>query len=315
MNAGSWHFVFAEAFDEATVLKASTRGRVTRLSKPSEDELVSAVADCDALLVRTHVRVTARVLAAAARLRVIGRGGTGLDNIDLECAKARGIPVVYTPASATDAVADLAVGMMIALVRDFRGGDAAARSGRFMEFRNAQRSRELRELTVGVVGMGRIGRAVGRRCRFGFGARVLFNDIIEPGLFDFVAESRSKEELFAQSDIVSLHVPMNASTRGLIDRNALSHFKPGSFLINTSRGEVVNPSAVADALRGGRLGGAAFDVLDQEPPTSDHPLLSAPNVLLTPHVGARTVTAQDRMNDVIDDVIRVLEGNPPLYPA
>ncbi len=290
-------------------------GRVTVLNTCEEAAIQEAVRECDALLVRTTARVTRALLQRASRLRVIGRGGSGLDNIDIIAARERGIAVVYTPEAATDAVADLTVGLMVALVRRIKGCDTAVREGRFAQERARHEARDLQELTLGIVGLGRIGRAVARRCRQGFGMGVVYNDIVDPGPLDFDATPLQKAQLYGSADVISLHLPLTDETRKLIDEKALRRFRSGSFLINTARGAVVDGEAVARALRSGALAGAAFDVLDPEPPPPDHPLLTAPNTLFTPHVGARTRGGLARMDAVVEDVIRVLEGSPAHYPA
>jgi phosphoglycerate dehydrogenase-like enzyme len=145
--------------------------------------------------------------------------------------------------------------------------------------------------------------------------RVLYNDVVSISGLDFSAESAEKPALFAQSDIVSLHVPLTDRTLKMIDRDALAAFKPSACLINTARGRIVDSPALAEALEKGRIAGAALDVLDVEPPPADHPLLTAPNCLLSPHVGSRTRASLAAMNDVVDDVIAVLEGRSPTHPA
>ena len=290
-------------------------GRVTLLDACDEAGLMQAVVDCDALLVRTRARVSRKVIERAAHLKVIGRGGVGLENIDVEACRARGVAVVYTPEAATEAVADLTLGLIISLERRVSWCDTMVRGGHFQKARNEVRARELSELTIGIIGMGRIGRAVARRCRRGFGMGVLFNDIVGPGWLDFAATPVSKDELYERSDIVSLHVPLTEETRGLIDRAALSKFKRRSMLINTARGAVVDGAALAEALEAGQLAGAGLDVVDPEPPPPDHPLLAAPNTILSGHTAARTHGGLARMNSVVDDVIRVLQGKRPKYPA
>lgn len=314
MSDDTFHILFADRFDRSAVSRAAEVGRVTELDGPDAPGLVSALADADALLVRTATEVTGEVIAAAPKLRVIGRGGVGLDHIDLVAAADRGITVVHTPGAATDAVADLTLGLMLALLRDLPAGDRAARGDQYCAFRSGQRVRELHELTVGVVGMGRIGRAVARRCRAGFGCRVIYHDIVNVGWLDVAAEFVDREALFERADVITLHVPLTAATHGMIDAEALSHFQSSAILINTSRGAVVDSAALVAALREHRLARAALDVLDVEPPPPDHPLLAAPNCLITPHVGARSALAQLRMNDVVDDVIRVLQGQTPRFP-
>ena len=315
MTDGPFHIVFAEPFEAASVQRMRSVGEVTLLETCDEGTLKRAVRDCDALLVRTSARVTRAVLDDAERLRVIGRGGVGLENIDIEAARKRGIAVVYTPAASTEAVADLTVGLMIAVLRRIAEGDAAVRGGGFARGWEQFLGRELANLTLGIVGLGRIGRAVARRCWHGFGMRVLYNDIVDVGLLDFVATPVTKEQLYRRADVVSLHVPLTPETRALIDEKALSIFKPGAILINTSRGAVVDSDALARALGRGAPAGAALDVFDPEPLPPGHPLLSGPHTLFTPHVGARTPGSLSRMNAVVEDVIRVLEGKTPEYPA
>lgn len=307
MDEPSWHIVISEGFEHAAIARAQAVARVTVLTTGDERALKEAVRDCDALLVRTSAAVTRDVIEQAGRLRVIGRAGSGLDNIDVEAARKRGILVIHTPDAATNAVADLTVGLMIALVRGITICDAAVRAGRFAKERSHYETPELSELTLGIVGLGRIGKAVARRCFHGFAMRILYNDILDVEPFDFEATPTGKAQLYRQADVVSLHLPLTERTRRLIEGEALTQFKRGSFLINTARGAVVDSVALADALESGHLAGAALDVFDLEPLPEGHPLLTAPNTLFTPHVGARTRTGLARMNAVVDEVIRALE--------
>ncbi|MCH8148455.1 MAG: hydroxyacid dehydrogenase [Planctomycetes bacterium] len=310
-----FQFVVAESFDDAAVARLKKLGNVVHLEHCDSATLAGAVSDCDALLVRSAARVTGDVLASAKRLRVIGRGGAGLDNIDLVAARRHGVTVVYTPAASTDAVADLTVGLMLSLIRGVCSGDAAVRAGRFSQARQACVGRELSECSIGIVGLGRIGRAVARRCRHGFDCDIFFNDIVKPDGLDFSATFLEKQELYSASDIVTLHVPLTTSTHHLIDDGALKQFKPGAFLVNTARGEVVKASALIEALQSGYLAGAALDVFEHEPILADDPILMASRTLLTPHIGARTIGGLNRMNLVVDDVVRVLRGERPRFAA
>lgn len=314
MDASRPTIVVAEPFDAAAMEKLQAVGDARVLTSCDEASLLAAVGDCDALVVRTAAEVTRAVITRASRLKVIGRGGVGLDNIDIEAARERGIAVVYTPAASTDAVADLTLGFLIALVRNFRGSDQAVRAGGFAEVRRNAMAGDLADLTLGIVGLGRIGRAVARRAS-AFGLNIVYHDIVAPGWLDFVARSIGFEELLTASDIVSLHVPLTDATRRMIDAAALSRMKPTAFLINTSRGAVVDALALAEALSGHRLAGAALDVFDPEPLPPDHPLYYCTSTLMTPHLGAKTPAGQARMNAVVDDVIRVLRGREPAFPA
>jgi len=311
--------VVAEGMSDSALERLQTAGEVVRLERCDEEALRAAVADADALLVRTYSRVTAEVIAEAkahGRLKVIGRAGVGVDNIDVRAAWEAGIPVVHTPAACTDAVAELVVGLIVAVHRRICELDSRVRQGEFAKLRSQALRPELQHLTLGIIGMGRIGRAVGRRMHLGMGMRVVYYDIRQIGYLPFVAHPlESAEAVYREADIVSLHVPLTRRTRGMINADTLRCFKPGACLINTSRGPVVEAAPLAEALREGRLAGAAIDVFDPEPPPPDHPLLDAPHCVLTPHIGSRSQEGLAAMNDVVDDVIAVLQGKPPQYQA
>lgn len=310
--------VVTERVSESGMTRLQAAGEVVVLSEYDEAALIKTVADADAMVIRTYSQVTAKVIEAArkaGRLKVIGRAGVGLDNVDLVAAAEAGIVVVHRPAACTDAVAEMVVGLIIAMQRRIVSYDAKLREGEFASLRKAS-SVELQHQTLGVIGMGRIGTAVGRRLCNGLGMRVIYYDIREVGWLPFVADSKdSAEAVYAQADVISLHVPLTKLTRGMINAAALAHFRQGSYLVNTSRGPVVEPGPVAEVLKSGHLSGAALDVHDPEPPPPDYPLRSAPNCILTPHIAARTKEGLAAMNDVVDDVIDVLAGKPPQYPA
>ncbi|MCH7813366.1 MAG: hydroxyacid dehydrogenase [Planctomycetes bacterium] len=305
----------AESFDDSALERLRRIGRLRSTTAVDEDGLRREVPGADALLVRSYAQVTVSVIEAADRLKVIGRGGAGLDNVDLAAARRRGIAVVYTPAAASDSVAEFTVGLMLALERRLVSAEALLRSGRFHEARAAAAGRELRGLTLGIVGMGRIGSSVGRICGAGLGMKVRYNDVVAITGLEYEAEPVDKARIWAESDVITLHVPLTGQTRHLVDVDVLQHVQPGATLINTSRGPVVDGAALAAALTEGRLAGAALDVFEPEPPDADHPLLSAPNVLPTPHLAARTREGSARMNDVVDDVMAVLTGRQVQYPA
>ncbi len=314
MNNRPFHIVVAETYGDAALAVLREAGEVRMLESCDEDSLRRAVATADALLVRTYAQVTPRVLEAAPRLRVIGRAGVGLDNIDVEAARARGIAVVYTPAAATHSVAELTIGLMIALERHIVGSDTAVRAGQFGQARRVSRGRELHGLTMGIVGLGRIGRCVGRAAA-GLGMKVVFNDIVDVGELDYPAQPVDKPALFSTSDVVTLHVPLTPTTHKLVTAEVLAGFRPTATLINTARGAVVDLVALAEALKAGGLAGAALDVYDPEPPPPDHPILHAPHTLFSAHVGARTHSGLARMEEVVEDVVAVLNGRTPRYTA
>lgn len=310
--------VVTERASDSALARLEAAGEVVQLSRCDEATLIDAVADADAMMVRTYSEMTRKVFEAAAqagRLKVVGRAGVGVDNIDLKAAADAGVIIVHTPAASTHAVADLTVGLIITLQRQVVAGDRRLREGEFESLRKAS-AHELQHQTLGVIGMGRIGTAVGGRVVHGFGMRVIYHDIREITSLPFVAEPRlNAEAVYAEADVVTFHVPLTKKTRGMVNAGSLSHFKRGSYLVNTSRGPVVQPAALADALKSGLLAGAALDVHDPEPPPPDYPLRSAPNCILTPHIAARSVEGLAAMNDVVDDIIGVLDGREPVWPA
>ena len=213
MTSGPYKIVVAEPYGDDALSDLRRAGELRLLDSCDEASLIEAVADADALLVRTYARVTDRVLAHAERLRVIGRGGVGLDSIDVAAARQRGIVVVHTPAAATDSVAELTIGLMIGLERRLADSDQSVRSGQFVQARSRARGRELRGLTIGVVGLGRIGTCVARACTLGLGMRGLYNDIVDVGPLDFPAESTGKQDLCRASDVISLIAKARALVR------------------------------------------------------------------------------------------------------
>jgi phosphoglycerate dehydrogenase-like enzyme len=305
-----------EGSDEKPLSWLRERARVIEkfVDDPGFDE---ALASADAMVVRTYTKVNEAMLAKAPRLKVVGRGGVGLESIDVAACRRRGVQVVYTPAANTLAVGDFVFGYIIQLLRPFCFFNSSLSPAEFKRIRAGVRGRQLNELTIGIVGMGRVGRRIGHIAANGFGMRVIYNDIlpIEPASLDFPAVNVSKEELYQQADILSLHVTMIPGNENMVGAKQLAMMKPDAILINTSRGEVLDANALAQALKEKRLAGAAIDVFWPEPPPADFPLLGMSNVLLTPHLGARTATATENMSWVVRDVMNVLEGKPPVYPA
>lgn len=286
------------------------RGRVLQPTT-SQAPLTHLLPDCDALIARTNLVINADLLRHAPRLRVIGVAGVGLDNVDLDAAAQLGIEVLHVPDAASDAVAEWAVGLMLQLIRPRARLVSEYRAGQFRGARANASGVELRELCVGILGLGRIGSRVGRICNHGFGARVLYNDIRSVPPPGFHATPVEKSELWRTADILSLHTPLTPLTRGLLSADVLNQLKPGAILINTARGAIVDTAALLAALQSGRLGGAGLDVLDPEPLSPDHDLFKLPNCLLTPHVAARTQGGLDRMLGVVERVLEFLDRTPP----
>ncbi len=315
MGERRYRIVLAESYSADAVVRLEQVGDVVELESCDADALLEAVPEADALLVRSYANVDDRVIGAGVRLRVIGRGGVGIENIDVAAARSRGIEVVYTPEASTKSVAQHALALMMALERKVFAGDAAMREERFTPFRGQTFFRELQECTLGIVGMGRIGSEFARIAAAGLQMRVIYNDILPVGPFSFGGEPVTAEALFVSADVISLHVPLTRLTRGMVDGDKLGLMSRTSVLINTSRGAVVEMAALAEALEARRIAGAALDVFDPEPLPQGHPLLSAPNLIMSPHVAGRSVGAVERMNGVVEDVIAVLEGRDPRYSA
>jgi len=292
------------------------RARVVEAA-PDTPEYAAALPVAEGLVVRTYTRVNAALLARAPKLKVVGRGGVGLENIDVPACRARGIEVVYTPDANTLAVGDFIVGYMLQLLRPwafFR--EKAYTPAEFKRVRNEQRGVQLNELTLGVLGMGRVGRRVGHVVANGFGMRVIYHDLLDVrSQLTFPAAAVDPPTLFREADVLTLHTDMRPGNEHLVGAAQLALMKPTAILINASRGEVLDAAALAAALRGGKLAAAAIDVFDPEPPPADFPLLGMDNVLLTPHMAARTYTAVENMSWVVRDVLGVLEGRPPQFPA
>ena len=310
--------IVSEGSDPKPLDWLRSRCRVVEASADTP-EFSAHLPAAEGLVVRTYTKVNDDLLARAPRLRVVGRGGVGLENIDVAACRRRGIEVVYSPDANTLAVGDFVFGYALQLLRPwapFR--DAVYPPKEFKRIRDTVRGRQLNELTLGVLGMGRVGRRVAHIGAHGFGMRVLYNDILDPQLPpDLAARVRSvdKSTLYRESDVLSLHVDMRPGNEHLVGRDQLAAMKPTAILINTSRGEVLDAAALAAALRAKKLAGAALDVFSPEPPGADFPLLGLDNVILTPHLAARTHTALENMSWVVRDVVEVLEGRPPKYPA
>ncbi len=266
----------------------------------------------DALIVRSATKVTAEVLKAGTKLRVVGRAGTGVDNIDVDAASDRGILVVNAPASNSVAVAELTIGYILAMARHMLPSNASLAAGKWE--RTAFMGFEVRGKTLGLVGLGRIGAEVARRAR-GLEMHVIASDPVVS--IDRAAQLGvtlvTLDELLSTSDFISIHVPLTDSTRHFIGSERLAMMKAGAYLINAARGGIVDEEALMDVLESGKLAGVALDVFEREPP-KDSPLLRHPRVLSTPHLGASTLEAQAMAGlDVAEGVLTALAGGTPRY--
>jgi D-3-phosphoglycerate dehydrogenase len=255
------------------------------------DQLAIDLQDADAIVVRSATKVTAPLIQAAPKLRVIARAGTGVDNVDVSAATGRGIVVMNAPGANSISVAELAVGLMLAMARHLPAADAAMKQGQWEKKKFL--GEEVREKTLGLAGLGRIGQEVARRAA-AFGMRIVAHDpfISEHVAADLGVELVSLDEVFARADYVSLHMPSNEKTRNIVNKERLARSKKGIRIINTARGDLIDETALADAIEAGQVAGAALDVFSKEP-TVDHRLQMLPQVVATPHIAASTREGQE----------------------
>lgn len=265
---------------------------VEKRTRLAGDELREAVRDCEGLVVRSETKVTAELMDAATRLRVVGRAGVGVDNIDVGAATTRGIVVMNAPDGNTITTAEHTIAMLVSLARRVPQANASLKSGRWE--RKHFIGVELRGKTLGIIGLGRIGRVVASRA-LSFGMNIIaFDPFIAPEQArDLELETASLEDVFARADFLTVHTPLTSETRGIIGPAAFARMKKGVRLINCARGGLIDERALLAAIKEGTVAGAALDVFEEEPPPADHPLLALEEVIVTPHLGASTREAQE----------------------
>jgi D-3-phosphoglycerate dehydrogenase len=267
------------------------------------DPLREAISDCDALIVRSETKVTAELMDAAKKLRVIGRAGVGVDNIDVTAATARGIVVMNAPDGNTITTAEHTIALLVALARSVAQANQSLKAGNWK--RKQFIGVELQGKTLGIVGLGRIGRAVAARAR-AFGMKIVGHDpfIAPEQARDLEIEVAPLDEVFARADFLTVHTPLTADTRAIVGKEAFAKMKRGVRVINCARGGLVDEAALYDAIKSGIVAGAALDVFEQEPPPSDHPLLALDEVIATPHLGASTTEAQEGVAFTVAEQVR-----------
>lgn len=273
----------------------------------SAEELLQVIGGYEALIVRGRTKLTRNLIEAANQLKVIGRAGIGVDNIDLAAAHAQGVTVVNSPHATTTAVAEHTLSLLFALARSIPRADSAMKSGQWIK--SQLEGVEINGKVLGVIGMGAIGSAVAERAS-ALGMVVIGYDPLtsDKDVTQHHAKPTSLSEVYAQSDIITLHVPLTRDTRGMIDGQALAHMKRGVRLICTARGGVIDETALLGALESGQVAGAALDVFAKEPPGMTA-LVTHPNVICTPHIGAQTTEAQARASvDIAHEVLAALGG-------
>ncbi|HEV2643444.1 MAG TPA: hydroxyacid dehydrogenase, partial [Candidatus Elarobacter sp.] len=288
------------------LLAADPALRVDEVPTLAAGELLSCIVNYDAIIGRSATRISAELLRAGKRLRVVGRAGVGVDNIAMDVATQLGIAVVNAPAGNTIAVAELFFGVVLGILRSLPRADASMRAGTWD--RATLMGTELKAKTLGIIGLGRIGGEIATRA-LSFGMHVVaFDPYVTDARFQSLRVHRatSLDDVLADADIVTVHTPLTAETRGMIGRRELSRVSPNAIVVNMARGGIVDEEALVDALRGGRLRAAALDAFTKEPLAPDSPLRSIPNLHLTPHMGASTLEAQ--RNVAVDACIAVRDA-------
>jgi len=275
----------------------------------SPDELLELIGDAEGLVIRSGTKVTSEVIARADKLRVIGRAGIGVDNVDLGAATERGVVVVNTPEGNNITTAEHAIALLVSLARHIPQATASMRSGKWEKSRFS--GLELYNRTLGVVGLGNIGRIVALRAK-GLGMKVIASDphISRERAAQHEIELVDFDELLSRADVITVHVPKTKETTGLLGAKAFAKAKDGVLIINAARGGIVDEGALLEALESGKVGGAGLDVFVTEPPPSDHPLLQHEKVISTPHLGASTEQAQVNVSVAVAEQVRdyLLEG-------
>lgn len=275
----------------------------------SAEDLLEVIGEYDALIVRGRTKVTEEVLAAGKKLKVVGRMGVGVDNIDLQAAKNHGVIVVNAPIATTVSVAELTLGLMLSMIRSIAKADAGMKAGQWLK--KELNGTELFQKTLGVIGYGHIGEAVGKRAA-AFDMKVLAYDPIRPAAEISAAGATpvDLDTLLAQADLITLHIPHMPATHYLLNAEAFAKMKPGVQIICAARGGVIEEAALLEALESGKVAGAALDVYETEPPV-DSALAKHPSVVGTPHIGAQTKEAQLRAgHDILEEVIAGLDEEP-----
>ncbi len=311
-----FRFLLYEEIHEEGKSLLREKGEIVFASSIEEDSLINEVKSVDAIIIRANGKVTRRIIDHAPKLKVIGRHGVGVENIDLEAATEKGIWVVNTPEANDLSVAEHFFGLTLMLSKKLKKADIALREGRW-QARYEYIGNELHGKTLGILGFGRIGKAIGRTGYKGFDMKVLYYDTIryEEMEAEIHAEKVGLEELLRRSDFISINLPMLPETRHLIKEEEFMKMKPTAYIINLARGPIWDEKALYKVLKEGMIAGAGADVFEIEPTPKDNPLFELDNFIGTPHMAAHTEEALRRMSLVAEDVIRILEGKLPLHPV
>jgi len=277
------------------------------------DAFVNELKDADAVLLSTAFRVDADVIAACPNLKVISRTGVGVDNVDVAAASERGIMVLNTPAANALSVAEHALTLICALSKQLFYYGEETRKGNF-KVRRENRCVDMDGKTLGLIGCGQIGRLVAKKCEGAFNMKTIGYDPFIPNDIDNIKIIKDIDDVIKNADVISMHLPLNEDTRNIINADKLAMMKPTAFVINTSRGGIVDEEALATALIEGKIAGAGFDVFSTEPPAEDNPLLTAPNCIITPHSAALTKECSQRVAfEAAKGIADFVKGEEPKF--
>lgn len=304
-----WKILITDGLHESGLETLRAAGQVDNRSDISAEELLRVVGEYDALIIRGRTKVTQELFDAAPRLKIVGRAGVGVDNINLDAARSHGVTVVNAPKSTSLAVAELTIGLLLSSARMIPKADSTMKQGQWIK--KQLEGIELCGKTLGIIGMGNIGSTVARLA-LGLGMTVIGSDKVPWADYFLVQHCASVtlDELFATSDFITLHIPLVTDTRGLINAESIAKMKPGVRLVCTARGGVIDEHDLLEALNRGHIAVAALDVFAKEPPGLID-LVAHPNVICTPHIGAQTEEAQTRASaDIACEVLHGLEGRP-----
>ncbi len=311
-----WNVILSSPIHHAGTDALEGHATWSLLPDLDDETVLGAVREADGMIVRAFGYFGPQLMDAGGRLRVIGRHGVGVDNVDIEAATKRGIWVVNTPEANAEAVAEHVIGSMLAVARRLVVADAATRAGDW-SLRDRDYGFEVIGKTLGIVGVGRIGARVAQIAALGLNMDVVYSDVIDRADLerDLGARRVTLDELLEQSDVITAHTPATPQTIRMFNADAFARMKKTALFINASRGPVVDEAAIIDALRSGQIGGACLDVFEEEPLATDSPLMELPNVIISPHKAGQSDTSMRNMSLVSLDILRILNGEEPKYPV
>jgi D-3-phosphoglycerate dehydrogenase len=305
----AWKILLTDGLEENGLALLRASAEISNQNNISADDLLKVIGEYDALIVRGRTKVTSAVFDAGKNLKVVGRSGVGVDNIDLNAAKAHGVTVVNAPIATTVSVAELTMGLMLSIIREIPRADAGLKGGKWLK--KELEGVELFQKTLGVLGFGRIGAAVAVRAA-AFGMKILGYDPLIPA--DEIArrggQPASFDEVLAQSDFITMHLPLTSSSKNMLNADAFAKMKPGVRIVCAARGGVIDEEALLAALESGKVAAAGLDVFTVEP-QGQTALATHPRVVCTPHIGAQTIEAQCRAaEDISSEILAALAGQP-----